>query len=464
MSRKKVLLLNPPGDKIYLRDYYCSKLSKGDYIYHPVDLLVQSGWLAKDFEVKVMDCIVERIPAEDAEKKILAWKPDAVFFITGAVSKPIDQEFLSKIKAKLDCVTIGSGDYLLGDFADAKQEAPWLDAAVLDFTTGDIAAYLRHKLLGSEETWENLVDFTQESIEFPKRVKSREMPIPCPRYELFPNELYTYPFVSRMPFATVMASYGCPWQCHFCVMPGIGYKHQPLENLIAEFDRIKELGFKDIYFSDQTFGARPGLLKQICEVMIEKNYGFKWVAFYRVDLVKSETLDLMRRAGCRLLMFGIESNLQRILDVQRKGITLEQIRQAFKTCRKHKIKTVATFIVGLPGTTYQENLEMLDFALELNPDYASFNVLVPRMGTEIRKEAHENEWVIDTDGVMDQTGSIGTLKTDHLTPEQIVDLRKKLNRGFYRRPSYLLKRLFGIRSLHELKLLVSNGLAVLKGN
>ncbi|HBA25900.1 MAG TPA: hypothetical protein DCY98_00660, partial [Nitrospinae bacterium] len=81
-----ILLLNPPGKKIYVRDYYCSKTSKANYIYHPIDLLLLSGILASRHSVDLIDAIAERLSPDDCLNRIANKKPDAIIALTGAVS------------------------------------------------------------------------------------------------------------------------------------------------------------------------------------------------------------------------------------------------------------------------------------------------------------------------------------------------------------------------------------------
>lgn len=463
MEMKKILLLNPPGKKIYVRDYYCSKVSKSDYIYHPIDLLIASGWLKDDFELKALDCIVENINHHDAEKIISSYHPDAIFFLTGAVSKEEDFAFMKHIKGHLkNCIIAGSGDCLLGEFEKYQKLEEWLDAIVLDFTTDDLKKYFFSKLYDKHETFANIVDLKQDLKHADKyRERSLKMDFPLPAHEIFPWKSYRYPFVKSLPFATVLTNYGCPFECSFCVMPGVGFKQRSTENAALELEHIRKMGIKDIYFADQTFGANQEKLKELCSLMIERKYKFNWVAFTRADKITGENIILMKKSGCHMLMFGIENPAQKILDKYKKGLNIERILQAFALCRKHGIKTLATFIIGLPGTTYEENKNILDFALKLDPDYASFNVLVPRAGTEVLKKAVASKWMIANGPVNDQSGSSGAMRTDELTAEQIIELKNYISDGFYKRPSYILKRLFSIRSFHELSLLFSNGIALL---
>src|SRR3989344_6619387 len=115
MDRKLILLLNPPGDKTYLRDYYCSKVSKTDYIYQPTDLLLLSGILFQDYDIQFIDAIADRLSIEKCKDKILKINPDIIVCLTGSVSKNIDFEFIKDVKGEMNrlgknIVLIGTGD------------------------------------------------------------------------------------------------------------------------------------------------------------------------------------------------------------------------------------------------------------------------------------------------------------------------------------------------------------------
>jgi hypothetical protein len=74
----KVLLLNPPGDRLYIRDQFCSHVSKGTYYWQPLDLLMLSATLdAEGYELDVVDAIAERMSPEETHSRIRRFAPDA---------------------------------------------------------------------------------------------------------------------------------------------------------------------------------------------------------------------------------------------------------------------------------------------------------------------------------------------------------------------------------------------------
>lgn len=95
---KKVLLLNPPGKELYIRDYYCSKVSKVHYIYHPVDLLILSGILSKKYKLSVLDAMALKLSQEETLRKISTIDFDVLIFLTGSVSFKEDFPLIKKIK------------------------------------------------------------------------------------------------------------------------------------------------------------------------------------------------------------------------------------------------------------------------------------------------------------------------------------------------------------------------------
>ncbi|MBM3250598.1 MAG: hypothetical protein FJZ09_07200, partial [Candidatus Omnitrophica bacterium] len=139
---KRVLLLNPPGDRYFIRDYYCSHISKGSYYWMPLDLLVLSGVLKGRFEVHVLDAIVRRLSAETSLRAIKKSDPDCVISVAGAVSWNQDMDFLSRVKALCDVPLVISGDYPLADPGGVIRAHPFVDAVLTDFTDSEIVDFI----------------------------------------------------------------------------------------------------------------------------------------------------------------------------------------------------------------------------------------------------------------------------------------------------------------------------------
>ena len=452
----KILLLNPPGSRPYLRDYYCSKVAKADYLYEPTDLLLLSGRLAEHYEVEVLDCIALGIQGQEALKRIWAARPDVIVFLSGAVSWHEDQLFLEKAKRVSGAILIGSGDLFLEGGAHILEQHDFVDALLLDFTTADVLDYLKE---GASDQPENMIYRQNGSIvQGPlRRARNSTFEIPPPRHDLFPHHRYNYPTVKRPPFATVLTDYGCPYHCRFCVMGKLGYKVRPANNVLEELAMLAQMGFREIYFNDQTFGVLRERTQAFCEGMRERHLQFGWQAWTRVDLVDEQLLRMMGAAGCHTLLFGVETANEKTLKAQNKGYSLEQVWRAFTLCRRFGVRTMATFIIGLPGETEADILRTIRFALKLNPDFASFNLMVPRATTDVRKEALDKGWIEESHTSLDQSGTYPLMGNEHLSAEQVWHLKNKAVRRFYGRPRYWLQRVRGITTINELGRNLRNG-------
>ncbi len=139
----RILLLNPPGRRLFLRDYYCSTVSKSGYLWHPIDLLVQSGYLARVGDVDFIDGIAEKLSVEAALQRVKQIGPDVVFSLVGAQSADADLAFLRTVSSQLPDVRLAiSGEPLLEEPEALLAKAPWVAVGVRNFTTPKLAEWV----------------------------------------------------------------------------------------------------------------------------------------------------------------------------------------------------------------------------------------------------------------------------------------------------------------------------------
>lgn len=460
LDKKKVLLINPPGDKIYIRDYYCSKVSKAYYLPQPVDLLIQSSFFEKEnYELKVIDCIAESIDKKAALKKVKNFQPDFVIGLVASVSLVEDVAFFTQLKLEFPSVRIAaSGDALLEDHEALLQQYPWLEVIVTNFFNDGVKKWIENKV--EEATGIVYRNEKGASTKAEKRIAKLELNVP--RHDLFVQGNYRMPFANDMPMATVLTNYACPYPCTFCIMSTMPYITRSAESIIGELKELKRLKYKYIYFSDQTFFQSRAITKEVLNWMIETNYGLSWMCFSRVDVLGEEEIKLMKKAGCNLIMFGVEFADEEYLKEYQKNYTLNQIQKTFSLTAKAGIKRLGTFLIGVPGQDKESILRTINFAKEIQADYVSFNVAVPRSNTSFRAQAIKQGIIDDSVKVMDQSGDEVTMGTGKVTRDELQKLKRKAYVSFYFRPSYILKRILGIRTWVELKMHVQEGWHVLK--
>lgn len=438
----KVLLLNPPSKKLVLRDYYCSTFSKASYLWHPIDLLAQTGRLWGRHEVKVLDAVAQRTPLTEAEKAIADFRPDVVLSLTSAGTWREDFAFLERLKEKNKFKIFMSGEIFLEDAKAILEKHEFIDGALLSFIEEDFLKFLESDFTPNPAEIKNAVWRERNKIEVRITKTKGEFSIPPMRHELFPLRRYRMPWQRYHPFATLLTDYGCPFGCKFCNSRSIGYATRRIEDIEEELEHIKSLGIRQLFIKDMTFGASRKHAVEVLELMVRKNYGFAWHGYTRADVVDEELVALMKRSGCHLLQIGVESANEKLLEDYGKNITVEKTLRTFQLLRKYGISVGAHFIIGLPGDTLEGIRKTVELAIALNPVYASFNLAMPRLGAKLPSEGWENI-------PLDSSGDKPFYKLGNISQEDLILQRKWALRKFYLRPSYFKVVLSSIRTPNQ---------------
>ena len=195
---------------------------------------------------------------------------------------------------------------------------------------------------------------------------------------------------------------GCPYRCAFCVEGNLKLRQRKrhTEKVIQDFKYFLEIfDTPYIIIGDDTFTSGPKRVTEICQELkkLKKNKNFIWFAEGRVDILSKNLylIPIMRDAGLYKLQIGVETGSQKILDIYKKGITLDQIETVVNECSKYDdIVVHGNFILGNPGETIDTFKESIKFAKKLIDiaDYKmdlSCGYLAPFVGTPIRDNPEE---------------------------------------------------------------------------
>ena len=165
----------------------------------------------------------------------------------------------------------------------------------------------------------------------------------------------------------------------------------------------------------------------------------------------------MRKAGCKKLLFGLESGSNEILKSIQKKATIEQAREAFRIVQKAGIKAGASFMIGHIHDTEETVRETIEFAKSINPDSAAFFVSVPYPGTQMYEQAKQLGYLRD-DLCWEDFAVVGKgrspMELPNLPADRIRALQIQALREFYFRPRYVLRKLASLRTPAQLKSLL----------
>ena len=208
--------------------------------------------------------------------------------------------------------------------------------------------------------------------------------VPFPAYHRFNHRLYDLTSfregVDASPMFLGYTTRGCPYNCHFCSMVRIfGRKWRAMSPgrmvEMIEYQQRRH-GIRGMRFYEPEFTINRKRVVDFCELLLKKNINLAWSTDARVDSVDLELLKLMRRAGCRELLFGIESCSQRVLDeLFNKQFTVEQVGKAISWGKEAGVKVYASIIVGA-GETKAERDETAQAITKFNPDYIGYSVYI----------------------------------------------------------------------------------------
>jgi len=280
--------------------------------------------------------------------------------------------------------------------------------------------------------------------------------LPFPARDLTRTRLYHSVLSGARPVTTMMSSRGCPYRCVFCDRPHLGkrFRARSAKSVVKEMEECAEMGVREVVFYDDTFTADPQRVRETAELIIKSGLAMAWDIRARVSDLDQDDYRLIKRAGCQRVHFGVESGDPEILRSLRKGITIEQAKEAFKRAREAGLETLAYFMAGLPGETRDTLDKTLRLAIELDPDYAHFSVLIPFPGTPIYATALERG-VIGRDVWEEFAADPGPgfkppVWEENLSEREIVSALARMYRKFYGRPRVILRRLRKARTMSAL--------------
>ncbi len=219
--------------------------------------------------------------------------------------------------------------------------------------------------------------------------------LPFPAWNLFftTNKL---PIGYKPLWLTVHASRGCPYKCVFCkIAEDKKMRYRKGSKVAEEINDWDVLNFNAKYltFTDSTFTLNEEKVTEVLESMIKKNIGnkVKWECLTRVDRVNSKILNLMKKAGCDMIVYGTESGSYEILNNIKKTIDFSVTQHSIKITHEAGIKTTVSMLIGNPNETKETLKKTIEYALKLNPTIATFPILMHFPGTEVEKMAKEGK-------------------------------------------------------------------------
>lgn len=452
----KVLFLNPP-----FTDYGGLEGHGGKTL--PLNLAYLAAYLRlkhPDVEIDVLDCEALGMRYKEIEDKIKEINPNIVGITAPTPAFAQVLEICRIVKSiSRDIVTVVGGPHPTALPKETIAE-PNIDISVVfegEFTFAEIVDALDKKSPLSGIQGILFKDEQGNVVQNDSRPPIQDLDsLPFPARDLFPMDLYFPPPTKRMSnrkAGNMITSRGCCYQCTYCMASFMWQRRvrfRSIKNVIDEVEEcFNKYGIGEFNFHDELFTISKDRTIEFCQEVLKRSLDIAWVCMVRVDYVDKETLDWMKCAGCKKIMFGFESGSQMILDLMKKKVALEKAEEAVKLVKKAGIQTAGNFMLGNIGETKETMRQSINLAKKLNTDTMAFFVASPYPGTEFYQIAKEKGYFRKDFEWKDFTlvsNNLPPLNLPGLPAEEILKWQKRAYREYYLRPRYILQKILSLRS------------------
>ncbi|KYH39163.1 MAG: radical SAM protein [Candidatus Hecatellales archaeon B24] len=398
-------------------------------------VLEQHGYKVEILDAPAFQLTYEKIPAEVERRK-----PDIVGVTATTAVAPSALKTAQMVKeAAPEALVIMGGPHITFLPEETMKAEPSIQIGVIG--EGE------YTLLDLVKTWEEngnlrevkgVIYRENGSLKYsePRPLIENLDELPFPARHLLPMERYKV-FGKHETLGLVFTSRGCPFNCTFCsssLIFGKRFRARSPKNVVDEVEEfIEQYKSNHVEFVDDLFIFDKKRVKEICRELKERGLDVLWVCSARVDTVDGEIFKEIRDAGCVMVYLGVESGVQRVLNLMRKGIKVEQSVRAVKLAKEAGLQVVASFVLGIPGETWEEAMETIRFAKKLDPDFVQFSLATPFPGTELYRVAKE-EGLLLTEDWTKYTVLKPVMRTEELSEERLRKLIKKAYFDFYLQP------------------------------
>ncbi|MCU1385427.1 MAG: hypothetical protein JWL71_4124 [Acidobacteria bacterium] len=301
-------------------------------------------------------------------------------FIAGGIHASTEPALTLK-NLEFDHVFIGEAEISLAKFCDGAD--PRTIPGVLGHDTKKAFALTETRSTGAAKTGTLLFPDKSEVLH---DLDS----LPFPDYHLVNYQFYARP--NRAKFRTFLASSldilmgrGCVYRCAFCAYNALStVRFHSAEYLVDEVEYLMATcGIDSFYFMDSTIGNNQPLLYEFSELMRRRGLDrrIRWNGCIRPNQISRKLMSELVSAGCAHLLYGFESNSDRVLKAMVKDCKVSDNEKAASLHREMDVPYTASMLMGYPGEREEDILASIDFIKRHKPPVAGFNWYIPLPGS-----------------------------------------------------------------------------------
>lgn len=225
----------------------------------------------------------------------------------------------------------------------------------------------------------------------------------------------------------IVISRGCPYNCNFCYdIFGKKVRLRSINDVIKELSYLKKAYNLQMFtIVDETFMLNEDYVIEFCRKL--KKLNLSWTCNSRVNLINDKIAQAISDAGCKAVLFGIESGSQKVLDIMKKGVKVIQADKAIDTLRKYNINPICSMMVGSLGETKETIQESVDFCARNNVFINSFFITTPNPKSNLYNHCIKAGLIKDEDEYLENLVDFEKLHINltNMSDEELLLEKKK---------------------------------------
>lgn len=447
MQRKKVLLFNPPsphGEKV-IKDQYCSFTSKAGYYWIPIDLLILSGDLSSEFEVQVIDSIIDQNSYLEACKRVLDFSPDHIVVLSSILTHESDRALIKELRSQISFKTTFIGDvFYFSPREMIKFEE--VDSIIYEYPCPELVTYIK---TGSALC--NIVFKENGLTTFTPARKAVDIAYKTPVHHLFDLKSYSVPFMKEVLCTSVLTNFGCKYTCNYCPADSVAFRERSISDIKNELEYLKDKKIHNIWIRDFTFGLNRQRTLEFLALL--KSYEFQWFCLTRSEILEESLIKSMADSGCYLVMLGLDTANNDVMKKINRRQNTTDVKSKIELAHNHEIQVMLHMILGFPGESYGSMIKTAHFVTGTKASFLSLNFFSPRAGSSYFKQESiygNSSKLLDSNYAEDQNSFTRTLLLNLIKYYALV--------VFYFRPFRIFSILSKIKTKKQLTTILKTGL------
>ena len=450
MIGDRTLLVNPPlvGGIAFTRQGRCQEREEVLGTTKPPYTLALMAALLRQRgqQVRLVDLTASRRSVADLIKDLDAegFAPTLILFPSTTPTLVADAAAMAELKAHYKAPMFCFGPHASTTPAESMARAPKVDGMFVGEPEDgalELAALTDMNEIGNVAS----LTYRRGAEVIPHRAHGSFndfLTAPIPAWDLLDLSQYTLPLANQS-YVILESSRGCPYTCDFCVAPihqGHKFRERSASSIVDEMAHVvRTHGVKFFYLWGDTVTLNVKSFSAICEEIISRKLDVQWFGNARADNLQDPAfVDRLKRSGCWMLALGIETESDDTRKDMMKRLESEKIRKALINMRASGVKSFGFFILGYPGEDAAALERTINYAIDLDPDFANFYPAVPYPGTELYNKAKREGLLVSEDWTKMEY-SYYLLKGNGLDEQTVMAATNRAKRRFFLRPKYIAR-------------------------